>query len=90
MGLNVNRGAPVDTDWRPIRDGTAIAVMAEATARAICADGVVVVPIKPPPQYVLALAWRHDEQSAAARRCLDYLRSYLTGTRGSVIPTRCR
>jgi hypothetical protein len=24
----------------------------------------------------LALAWRRDEQSAAARRCLDYLRSY--------------
>jgi hypothetical protein len=36
----------------------------------------VVVPLEPPPQYVLALAWRHDEQSAAARRCLDYLRSY--------------
>ena len=63
------------TDWQPIRDG-AIAVMAETTARTIRADGVVVVPLKPPPQYVLALAWRHDEQSAAARRCLDYLRSY--------------
>jgi hypothetical protein len=25
---------------------------------------------------VLALAWRHDEQSAAVYRCLDYLRSY--------------
>ena len=34
------------------------------------------VPLRPPPQYVLALAWRRDEQSAAARRCLDYLRSY--------------
>ena len=50
--------------------------MAETTARTICADGVVVVPLKPPPQYVLALAWRPDEQSAAARRCLDYLRTY--------------
>jgi DNA-binding transcriptional LysR family regulator len=66
----------LDTDWRPIRDGTAVAIMAEATARAIRADGVVVVPLKPPPQYLLALAWRHDEQSAAARRFLDYLRSY--------------
>jgi hypothetical protein len=27
-------------------------------------------------QYVLALAWRRDEQSAAVYRCLDYLRSY--------------
>jgi len=66
----------LDTDWRPIRDGTAVAIMAEATARAIGAEGVVVGPLGPPPQYVLALAWRHDEQSAAARRFLDYLRSY--------------
>jgi hypothetical protein len=66
----------LDIDWRPIRDGTAIALMAETTARAIRADGVAVVPLEPPPQYVLALAWRHDEQAAAARRCLDYLRSY--------------
>jgi hypothetical protein len=35
-----------------------------------------VVPLQPPPQYVLALAWRSDEQSATARRCVDYLRSY--------------
>ena len=66
----------LDIDWRSIRDGIAIALMAEATAHAIRADGVVVVPLKPPPQYLLALAWRHDEQSAAARRFLDYLRSY--------------
>ena len=64
------------TDWRPIQDGTAIALMAEATARTVRGDGVVVVPLEPPPQYVLALAWRHDEQSAAVYRCLDYLRSY--------------
>jgi len=63
-------------DWRPIQDGTAIALMAEATARTVRGDGVVVVPLEPPPQYVLALAWRHDEQSAAVYRCLDYLRSY--------------
>jgi hypothetical protein len=66
----------LDIDWRPIRDGTAIALMAETTARAIRADGVAVVPLQPPPQYVLALAWRHHEQAGAARRCLDYLRSY--------------
>ena len=30
----------------------------------------------PPPQYVLALAWRRDEQAAAAHRFLAYLRSY--------------
>ena len=66
----------LDTDWRPIRNGTAIAVMAETTARTIRADGVVVVPLKPPPQYVLALAWRRDENAAAALRFLAYLRRY--------------
>jgi hypothetical protein len=66
----------LDTDWRPIRDGTAIAVMAETTARALRAAGVAVVPVQPPPQYVLALAWRPDEEAAAAHRLLAYLRCY--------------
>jgi DNA-binding transcriptional LysR family regulator len=66
----------LDTDLRPIRDGNAIAVMPETTARALRADAITVVPIQPPPQYVLALAWRRDEQTAAAHRLLAYLRGY--------------
>jgi DNA-binding transcriptional LysR family regulator len=66
----------LDTGWRPIRDGTAIAVMAETTARTVCPDGIAVVPIQPPPQYVLALAWRRGEQAATAHRFLAYLRDY--------------
>ena len=66
----------LDTDWRPIKDGTAIAVMAETTAKAVRADGIAVVPIQPPPHYVLALAWRQDELTAAAHHCLAFLRSY--------------
>ena len=66
----------LDIDWRLIRNGTAIALMAETTARTIRADGVAVVPLEPPPQYVIALAWRPGEQAAAARRCVDYLRRY--------------
>jgi DNA-binding transcriptional LysR family regulator len=66
----------LDSSGGPIRDGTAIAVMAEAAARALRADGVAVVPIQPPPQYVLALAWRLGEQPAAAHRFLAYLRDY--------------
>src|SRR5215471_10715384 len=64
------------TDWRPIRDGTAIVIMAETTAHAVRANGIAVVPIQPPPQYVLALAWRHDEHAAVAHRLLEYLRRY--------------
>jgi DNA-binding transcriptional LysR family regulator len=65
-----------DTDWRLIQDGTAIAVMAEESARAVPAVGVAVVSVEPPPQYVLALAWRRDEHDAAAERFLGHLRSY--------------
>jgi len=50
--------------------------MPETTARALRADAITVVPIQPPPQYVLALAWRRDEQAAAAHRLLAYLRGY--------------
>ena len=66
----------LDADWRPIRDGAAIGVMAEATARAIRPAEIVVVPVQPPPQYALALAWRRDERDAEVRRILAYLRSY--------------
>jgi DNA-binding transcriptional LysR family regulator len=68
--------AALDTDWRPIQDGTAVTVMAEATARAVRPAHVAVVPIQPPPQYVLALAWRRGERAAAAHRFLSCLRSY--------------
>ena len=66
----------LDTDWRPLRDGTAIAVMAETTARAVRAAGISVVPVQPPPQYMLGLAWRRDEQATAVHRFLACLRCY--------------
>jgi DNA-binding transcriptional LysR family regulator len=73
---SVTSTAALDTNWRPIRDGTAIALMPEATARAVCPADVVVVPVQPPPQYVLALAWCRGQQGAAVHRFLSYLRSY--------------
>jgi DNA-binding transcriptional LysR family regulator len=66
----------LDTDWSPIQDGTAVAVMAEATARSARPAEVAVVPIQPPPQYALALAWRSDERAAAVHQFLSYVRSY--------------
>jgi len=66
----------LDTGWRSILEGSAIMVMAEATARAFRAETIVVVPVQPPPQYVLALAWRRDEQAAAAHLFLAYLRRH--------------
>ena len=68
--------AALDTDWRPIREGIAIALMPEVTARTVCPADVAVVPVQPPPQYVLALAWCNGQQAAAVDRFLSYVRSY--------------
>jgi DNA-binding transcriptional LysR family regulator len=83
--------AALDTDWGPVQDGTAITVMAEATARAVRAAGIAVVPIDPPPQYALALAWRPDERGPATGRFLAYLLAYrdqhawITGTESAAL-----
>jgi len=37
--------AALDTDWSPVRDGAAITLMAEATARTVCPADVAVVPL---------------------------------------------
>ena len=50
--------------------------MTEATARAVRPADVAVVPVQPPPQYVIALAWCHGKQPSALDRFLGYLRSY--------------
>lgn len=68
--------AALDTDWRPIHDGAAVVVMAEDTARAVCPPQLAVIPIQPPPQYALALAWRRDEHFPAARRFISHMLSY--------------
>lgn len=66
----------LDADWRPIRQGTAIAVMAEETARGICPEDVVVVPVQPPPCSVVAVAWRRGDHSALLDRFLGFVRGY--------------
>ena len=65
----------LETDWRPIRHGDAIALMAEQTARGICPQGVAVVPLQPPPSSVLAVAWRQGDDSALLGRLLGFVRS---------------
>jgi DNA-binding transcriptional LysR family regulator len=69
----------LDTDWRPIRHGAAIALMAEQTARGICPAGVAVVPLRPPPASVLAVAWRRGDRSALLGRLLSFVRAYRDG-----------
>jgi hypothetical protein len=50
--------------------------MPEATARAVCPADMAVVPVQPPPHFVLALAWCHGQQPAAVDQFLGYLRCY--------------
>lgn len=63
-------------DWRLIQDGTAIMLIPEAAARAVCPAGVTVIPVEPPPRYAIALAWRRDERAIGVLRFINYLRSY--------------
>jgi DNA-binding transcriptional LysR family regulator len=67
---------PLGPDWRLIRDGAAIAVMAEGAARAATPAGIAVVPIEPPPPFLLALAWRRGDGSALLERFLRIVRAF--------------
>jgi DNA-binding transcriptional LysR family regulator len=72
----VREFSALGADWRPVIDGEAIALMAEATARAAEPEGAVAVPIEPPPQYLMAIAWRGGNGSPLLHRFLDFLRAY--------------
>jgi len=63
-------------DWRPVRQGAAIAVMAEETARRICPQDVTVVPVQPPPGYVIAAAWRRGNHYPPLQQLLGFVRGY--------------
>ena len=66
----------LDAGWHPIRQGAAIAVMAEETARGICPEDVVVVPVQPPPRFAVAVAWRRGDHCPLLDRFLGFLRRY--------------
>jgi LysR substrate binding domain-containing protein len=68
---------PLGPDWRPILDGDAIALMPEAAARAALPSGVAAVPLSAPPEFLLALAWRRDNDSPLLRRFAGFVRSEL-------------
>lgn len=66
----------LDTDLHAIRQGAAIAVTAEETACATCPQGLVVVPVQPPPSFVLAIACRHGDHPALPGRFSGFVRAY--------------
>jgi DNA-binding transcriptional LysR family regulator len=66
----------LDADRHAIQDGGAIALVAEPVARAMEPTGLAVIPLDPPPQYVIALAWRCGEQPAPVARLIEHIRNY--------------
>lgn len=64
-----------DAAPHPIEEGAAIAIMAETTARAARSATVAAIPVQPPPQSAVALAWRRDEHSPLVRLFLNHLRA---------------
>jgi DNA-binding transcriptional LysR family regulator len=67
---------PMDSDWGPIVDGSAITVMPEGTAEAVRPPELAVVPIEPPPQFIVAMAWHQRHSSLVLGRVLDFVRVY--------------
>jgi DNA-binding transcriptional LysR family regulator len=67
---------PLGGDWQPVIEGDVIALMADATARAIRPDGAVAVPIDAPPEFELAVAWRTGNGAPMLDRFLAFIRAY--------------
>jgi DNA-binding transcriptional LysR family regulator len=67
---------PLGTDWRPVVEGDAVALMPEGTAMAAAPKGTAVVRIDAPPAYVLALAWLRENGSPLLDRFLTFIREY--------------
>jgi DNA-binding transcriptional LysR family regulator len=67
---------PLGSDWRPVIDGEAIALMPEETALAVQPDGAVAVPLQPPPEFSLALVWRTGNGSPVLDRFVSFIRAY--------------
>src|SRR3954452_3374750 len=67
---------PLGSDWRPVIDGDAIALMHEETARAVLPEGAVAVPLDGQPGFTLALAWRGGNGSPVLERFVTFIHAY--------------
>jgi DNA-binding transcriptional LysR family regulator len=67
---------PLGTDWRPVVDGEAVALMPEETAEAAAPKRTAVVRIESPPAYVLAIAWLRENDSPLLHRFLTFIKEF--------------
>jgi DNA-binding transcriptional LysR family regulator len=67
---------PLGTDWRPVVDDHAVALMPQGTAEAAAPKGTVAVRIEAPPAYALAIAWLRENDSPLLQSFLTFIREY--------------
>jgi DNA-binding transcriptional LysR family regulator len=67
---------PLGTDWRPVVDDHAVALMPQGTAEAAAPKGTAVVKIEAPPAYALAIAWLRENDSPLLHSFLTFIREY--------------
>jgi len=67
--------AKLHAGWPPVRQGAAIAMMAEQTACGICPAGRR-RPGPPPPRFAVAVAWRRGDHSGLPDQLLGFVRGY--------------
>jgi DNA-binding transcriptional LysR family regulator len=75
MESQIASAPTLDADSYSVKQGAAIAVMAEETAHGICPPGVTVVPLQPPPGFAVMAAWRRGVPSTLLDRFLGFIRS---------------
>jgi len=67
---------PLGSDWRPVINGDAVALMPEGTAEAAAPQRTAVVRLDMPPAYSLAIAWPRESGSPLLQRFLAFIRQY--------------
>jgi DNA-binding transcriptional LysR family regulator len=64
------------TDWRQVDEQDVVVLVPEPAAPSPKTHNVAVVAVQPPPEYVVAIAWRRGEEAVAVLRLIGHLRSY--------------
>jgi DNA-binding transcriptional LysR family regulator len=73
---SVREHSTLGTDWDPVINGEAIALVPNGSAQAAQPEGTVPVLIDGPPGFSLAMVWRAGNGSPILHRFLDFMRAY--------------
>jgi DNA-binding transcriptional LysR family regulator len=73
---NVREHSTLGSDWDPVINGEAVALVPDGSAQAAQPEGTVAVLIDGPPGFSLAMVWRSGNGSPILHRFLDFMRTY--------------